>query len=588
MPSPGLAKAASVEALKRAEQRALELAAEQAALRQIATLVARQSSFDQLLSVVADQAARVFDVPLVSLERYEQDSTVVIVGGFSERPRAAPDALGLPIGSRWPREGPGVTELIYQTGRPARVEDYALLDGEPAAAILRSGLRSTVASPILVDGHLWGAMVIGSTRPAAFPEGTEARLTDFTELIAMAIANAESRAAVRRLADEQAALRRVATLVARRISPNELFSAVSNEVGQLFGSDQAAVGRYERDGSGLVFVGLSEGLLPSVPIGTRWPLEDHLAATAVYQTGRPARKDQADYETAKGPISDTLTELHISSVVAAPIVVEDKLWGAIVVIDASERLPPDSEERVAKFTELVATAIANAESRSELAASRARIVAAGDDARRRIERDLHDGAQQRLVTLLTALRTIEARMPSGPDALRADVSHVAKGLSTAVDELRELSRGIHPAVLTQGGLSPALKALKRRSAVSVTLDVRLDSRLADQVEATAYFAVAEVLTNASRHASASHVRIAVEVADGTLLVSIRDDGLGGADARRGSGLTGLKDRIEAVGGTIRVESPPGSGTTIEVRIPIVHSSDEGGRSDEGSPPAPAQ
>ena len=585
MPSPGLAKAASVEALKRAEQRALELAAEQAALRQIATLVARQSSFDQLLSVVADQAARVFDVPLVSLERYEQDGTVVILGGFSERPATAPHALGLPIGSRWPREGPGVTELIYQTGRPARVEDYALLDGEPAAVILRSGLRSTVASPILVDGHLWGAMVIGSTRPAAFPEGTEARLTDFTELIAMAIANAESRAAVRRLADEQAALRRVATLVARRISPDELFSAVSNEVGQLFGSDQAAVGRYERDGSGLVLVGLSDGLLPSVPIGTRWPLE---VATAVYHTGRSARKDQADYETAKGPIGATLTELHISSVVAAPIVVEDNLWGAIVVIDASERLPPDSEERVAKFTELVATAIANAESRSELAASRARIVAAGDDARRRIERDLHDGAQQQLVTLLAALRTIEARMPSGPDPLRADVNHVAKGLATAVDELRELSRGIHPAVLTHGGLSPALKALKRRSAVSVMLDVRLDSRLADQVEATAYFAVAEVLTNASRHASASHVWIAVEVADGTLRVSIRDDGLGGADARRGSGLTGLKDRIEAVGGTIRVESPPGSGTTIEVRIPIVQSSDEGGRSDEGSPPAPAQ
>ena len=585
MPSPGLATAASVEALKRAEQRALELAAEQAALRQIATLVARQSSFDQLLSVVADQAARVFDVPLVSLERYEQDGTVVILGGFSERPATAPHALGLPIGSWWPREGPGVTELIYQTGRPARVEDYALLDGEPAAVILRSGLRSTVASPILVDGDLWGAMVIGATRPAAFPEGTEARLTDFSELIAMAIANAESRAAVRRLVDEQSALRRVATLVARRISPDELFSAVSNEVGQLFGSDQAAVGRYERDGSGLVLVGLSDGLLPSVPIGTRWPLD---AATAVYQTGRPARQDQADYETAKGPISDTLTEPHISSVVAAPIVVEDNLWGAIVVIDASERLPPDSEERVAKFTELVATAIANAESRSELAASRARIVAAGDDARRRIERDLHDGAQQQLVTLLAALRTIEARMPLGPDALRADVNHVAKGLATAVDELRELSRGIHPAVLTHGGLSPALKALKRRSAVSVMLDVRLDSRLADQVEATAYFAVAEVLTNASRHASASHVWIAAEVADGVLRVSIRDDGLGGADARRGSGLTGLKDRIEAVGGTIRVESPPGSGTTIEVRIPIVQSSDEEGRSDEGSPPAPAQ
>ena len=354
---------------------------------------------------------------------------MVILGGFSERPATAPHALGLPIGSRWPREGPGVTELIYQTGRPARVEDYAFLDGEPAAVILRSGLRSTVASPILVDGHLWGAMVIGATRPAAFPEGTEARLTDFTELIAMAIANAESRAAVRRLVDEQSALRRVATLVARRISPDELFSAVSNEVGQLFGSGQAAVGRYNATDPGWSSSASVKDCYRACRSGLAGRLS-RKAATAVYHTGRSARKDQADYGTAKGPVGATLTEVHISSVIAAPIVVEDNLWGAIVVIDASERLPPDSEERVAKFTELVATAIANAESRSELTASRARIVAAGDDARRRIERDLHDGAQQQLVTLLAALRTIEARMPSGPDALRADVNHVASRLAT--------------------------------------------------------------------------------------------------------------------------------------------------------------
>ena len=245
------------------------------------------------------------------------------------------------------------------------------------------------------------------------------------------------------------------------------------------------------------------------------------------------------------------------------------MWGALAVHSTDDRFPPDTEARLLNFCELVATAIANAESRAELAASRARVIAAADDARRRIERDLHDGAQQRLVTLSVALRTMEATMPAGSDEQRAEVARIADGLAAAVQELRELSRGIHPAVLTQGGLAPALKALRRRSPVRVTLDIPFERRLPDQVEAAAYYTVSEALTNASKHASPTRVWVAVQLTDGTLHLSIRDDGVGGADPSRGSGLTGLKDRIEALGGRIRIDSAPGSGTRIDVEIPTL-------------------
>jgi signal transduction histidine kinase len=297
-------------------------------------------------------------------------------------------------------------------------------------------------------------------------------------------------------------------------------------------------------------------------------LEDFHVATAVQRTARPARRERSSLETAAGSIPSTPRDLRGFSRVATPIVVEGALWGVMTVADMHKRLPPDAEERLEKFTELVGTAIANAESRAQVAASRARIIAAADEARRRIERDLHDGAQQRLVTLAVALRRAEAKVPSGLDELRTDVARVAEGLTTAVEELREMSRGIHPSVLTEGGLSPALKALGRRSAVRVKLDLRCDDRLPDQIEVAAYYTVAEALTNASKHARAERVWVSLDVQDDALELSIRDDGVGGADPSRGSGLTGLRDRIEALGGTIQVESSLGQGTRITAKIPI--------------------
>src|ERR671919_191103 len=338
------AKSAPVEALEPAEMRARELATEQAALRQVATLVARESSPDQLFTLVAEQVARIFHVPLVRLVRYEPDGSVVL-GGFGEG-----NDDPFPVGSRWPLDGPGVIASVRQSGRPARVEDYAHVPGPTAAIVRRSGMRSAVATPIVVEGRLWGAMVVASPRREPLPEDTGARLTDFTELVATAIANAESHAAVGRLA--------------------EVFAAVTDEVGGLFGSE-AAIARYEPDGSAMVVVGLPEGI-PVVSIGTRWPLEDFLASTAVYRTGRPARSDHTGHRNASGSVAEDLRTMDFVSTVAAPIVVEGNLWGVMTVSDRRERLPPDTEERVARFTELVATALANANSRAELAASEAR------------------------------------------------------------------------------------------------------------------------------------------------------------------------------------------------------------------------
>jgi signal transduction histidine kinase len=258
----------------------------------------------------------------------------------------------------------------------------------------------------------------------------------------------------------------------------------------------------------------------------------------------------------------------IVSTVASPIIVEGGLWGAITVWSNDEPLPLDTEERLEKFTELVATAVANAESKSELAASRRRIVAAMDGARRRIERDLHDGTQQRLASLGLAVGSAEAAVPEEMGEFRVELSRIATGLVDAVTELQEISRGIHPAILSQGGLGPALRGLARRSAIPVELDAAIDARVPEQIEVAAYYVASEALANATKHSQASRIDISLAASDGSLLLSVRDDGVGGADFGRGSGLVGLQDRVEALGGTISVKSARGSGTSLLVALPL--------------------
>jgi signal transduction histidine kinase len=284
-----------------------------------------------------------------------------------------------------------------------------------------------------------------------------------------------------------------------------------------------------------------------------------LASTKVYRTGRSARVDGRDWASVRGRIHETGRRLGLASTVASPIIVEGRLWGTISV-SANEPLPRDTEERLEKFTELVATAIANADSKAELATSRRRIVAASDEARRRIERDLHDGTQQRLVSLGLAVCTAEAYLPPERSDLRVELSRLATGLADAVAELQELSHGIRPATLSEGGLAPALRKLARRSAIPVELDVATKAPLPDPIEVAAYFVVSEVLANAAKHAQASRIEVRSRHATGACCYRFTMTA-SAEPILRGSGLVGLTDRVEALGGSIRVRSLPGDGRT---------------------------
>jgi signal transduction histidine kinase len=544
------------------QARLRQIADEQAALRRVATLVARGAAPEEVFTAVAGEVGQLLGVELATLFRYEPGPVATTVTTWG------PAGENLPVGVRWPVEGHNVTTLVFETGRPARVDRYPDSSSGPLSAVVReTGIRSAIGTPVLVEGSLWGAIFAGSTLEQPLPPDTETRLASFTELVATAIANTESRAALARLAEEQAALRRVATLVARGAAPEEVFTAVAGEVGRLLPVDQAALCRYEPDGA-LTFISQWGSVTARFPVGSRWLLGGRNVGTLVFQTGRPARVDySADSST--GALGAGIREAGFRSAIGTPIMVEGRLWGTISVASQREEpLPADSEARLVSFTELVATAIANADSRAELMASRARIVAAADEARRRIERDLHDGIQQHLVSLLLDLRTVQAAVPPGLADLEAGLSRIAERVSSVFDHARELSHGIHPAVLSERGLQAALRALARRSAVPVELDLRTGRRLPDQVEVAAYYAVSEALANAAKHARASVVQVELDTPGATLRLAVRDDGTGGADPAKGSGLTGLRDRIEAVGGTLDVTSPAGGGTTLLIKIPV--------------------
>ena len=374
-----------------------------------------------------------------------------------------------------------------------------------------------------------------------------------------------SEAEARVLADEQAALRRVATLVAVESSPEDVFGAVTEEVGTLLAFDHAALLRYETDGSATVVAGWSRDGR-HLPVGSRWPVGGATVASSVLTTRRPQR--QEGYGRDAGVLAESLHDLGVGASVGSPVVVEGRLWG--VMVGASYAAVPMAEGvelRLGEFTHLAGTAVANAESRGELSASRARVVESGDRARQRIERDLHDGVQQRLVSLALDVRRAESLAEPEQHTLRAELSELRDGLVGVVDELREVSHGIHPAILTEGGLRPALAKLARRSPLPVELEVRGSDRLPDPVEVCVYYVASEALTNAIKHAQATYVALDLETDESGVRLEVRDDGVGGADVRRGSGLTGLTDRLHALGGRIEVRSPVGEGTRLRVVIP---------------------
>jgi signal transduction histidine kinase len=693
------------------------LAEEQAALRRVATLVAQGPEPTTLFAVVAEQVARVLQVPFASVVRFEDDATVVQRASYSET------GTTFPSGKRWSLEGTGALSRVHAHGKPARLEDYSGVDGEIAAYVRGVGICSTVAVPILVAGHLWGAMVVSATE-GALPADTEARLTDFTELLATAIANSESQQEVIRLAEEQAALRRVATLVAHGVPPDELCGAVAAEVGRLVGADLAGISRYDpsdlvthfpawsatgeppdmagrvsRDHPGLsktirdtgrparldgwheltnaarrfkvrsavgspivvenrvwgklvvasrqsrlapdtesrlmaftelvgtaianadarsqvqrladehaalrrvatlvargapeievlaavaeevsrLFPGLgtqihrfeadhtwtcvaSKGA--GMPVGTRIALDVDSLTARVFRTGRPQRIES--YADVEGQIGDDARASGVQAAVGVPIVVDGRLWGMIGSASLQPGdVPLDKESRMAQFAELVRTAISNLQARADLAASRARIVAAADEERRRVVRDLHDGAQQRLVHTVITLKFAQEALAQRADNAPALLAEAVDQAEQAMVEVRELAHGILPSVLTHGGLGAGIDALASRMPVRVGLDVPV-GRLPRAIEATAYFVVAEALTNVSKHSAAERADVSVRVADGMLLIEVRDDGIGGARAD-GAGLVGLADRLAAVEGRLEVDSPAAGGTRVAAVIPL--------------------
>lgn len=532
-----------------------QLANEQAALRRMATLVARGASPPETFSAVAAQVGQLLGAHVTIVLRYEPDGTGTVTGGWSIPGMTFPQGA-LTVA------GVGVAVSVLRTGQPARTERFEGSPGSLPDCFRQLGVRSGVGAPITVEGRLWGVVVAASRQAQQLPPSSESRIADFTELVATAIANAQARVELRRIADEHAALRRVATLVARSRPPAEVFSAVAREIRDLLGADVTGIFRFEPDATAIFLAGAGA----RTPLGSRWRLGPPLAIEAVYRTGRSARV--GDYSHASGDAVELIRLERFRSTVASPVNVGGRLWGAVVASSRGEPLSAETEQRMVDFTELVATAIANAEGRAELTASRARIVAASDETRRRLERDLHDGVQQRLVSLALSLRGAEQQVPPELSELRAMLSQTAEGLAGVFTELQEVSRGIHPAILSQGGLAPALKTLARRSAVPVELSVVAQRRLPEHVEVAAYYVVAEALANIAKHAHASAACLDVD-ADATMLrLRVRDDGVGGADLRRGSGLTGLTDRVVALGGTIEIESPPGKGTSLHVTLPI--------------------
>ena len=550
-----------------AEQELRELADTQAALRRLATLVAWGEPPEVVFAAATREAQRHFGGGTARMIRYEPDGTATLLGyEGSTGPKVR-------VGERWEDYPPdGLTPAVRRTGQTARVDDFGDIAG--GESYLREGERSAVAFPVHVNGQLWGMIGVGSGE-GPLPSDTEQRMSEFTDLVATAVANAQNRAVLEasrdelaRLLAEQAALRRVATLVARGIDPGEVFSAVAEEIRLLLGADNAGMVRYEQDGTSAVVVS-SIGENPArLPVGTRMELRDYLPPTVVWRTGRPALVDEDGWSSESDPIARALRESGVRSWVASPVIVEGRLWGAVTASTRRGPFPADSPDRLADFTELVATAVGNAQSRAELTASRARMLAAADQTRRRIERDLHDGAQQRLVSLGLELRLAQGTVPTELPELEDEIGKVADELYGAVEDLREIARGIHPAILSEGGLGPALRTLARRAAITVELEVAATGRLPEPVEVAAYYLVSEAVTNATRHARASVVQVDAETSGGTLRVRVRDDGAGGADPLRGSGLVGLKDRIEALGGSFSVQSPAGGGTTVSCELPV--------------------
>jgi len=534
------------------------LAEEQAALRRVAAVVAAGAASADVFAAVTMEVGQALGLPYVDLLRYESDGTATVIGAWGEREHP------FAVGTRWVLDGPTITARVRDTAAPARIDDYTQIDGQFADAVRGSGIRAAAGAPIVVDGKLWGVMVTAATEARPLPDRIEQRLAGFTELVATAISHTQARDDLRRLADEQLALRRVAILVARGDDQSAVFDAVCEETGRLLDATTVNLARFTDDEMNWTMSGWSVRDV-HMPTGTRLPLEGDTINALVRRTGAAARVDS--YDGMSGELAERLRQLGIRSEVGAPVIVDGRIWGALIAgTDEPEPLGAGAELRLARFAELVATAVSNATARSELLASRARIVAAADEQRQRVVRDLHDGAQQRLVHAVMTLQLAHGR-GDAPPTLGQLIADALEDTRRAIDELRELAHGIHPALLTHRGLAAAVEALADRATVPVAVDIPAQ-RYPPSVESAAYFVAAEALTNVAKYAHAASAHVAATCPADVLTLVISDDGVGGATLIAGRGLSGLRDRVAAVGGTLTVHSPPGQGTHIRADIPL--------------------
>jgi signal transduction histidine kinase len=554
------------------------LADEQGALRRVATLVAQGGSPAELFDAVAAEVGTLFATDYAAMIRYDRGDLATVVAAW------AADGRPMEIAGHWPLSDTHLAATIKRTRRPSRVDHYTGDAGAIADFLPDDfGIRSSVGSPIIVEGEIWGALFLHSTQSELLPADTEARLLKFTELVAAAMARVQARAEVRRLADEQAALRRVATMVARQAPAAELFIKVAEEVARLLGVDATRIQRYDPGGTATVVADWGHRN-PESQIGSSTPLGGHNTSSLVHETGQPVRIE--DYAYADGLLGDYARRTGIRSAVGSPIVVDGRLWGVIIAGSQDHvPMPADTGLRIGEFSDLVATAISNSQAHSELAASRARVVEAADEERRRVVRDLHDGAQQRLVHLAVTLKLARRAVDHYGAEASTLMTEALEQAELATAEVRELAHGILPSVLLDGGLSAGVSALATRTPVPVDNAVAV-GRLPPAVEATAYFVVAEALTNVAKHAHAKRATVRARVVGDALHVEVRDDGVGGVRPD-GSGLLGLGDRLAALGGRLRVESPAGRGTLLAATIPLGDdepAEDDGTRAEQSAAP----
>ncbi len=528
------------------------VAEEQAALRRVATLVAGGATERELAAGVTHEVGRLFGAQRASTVRWDGD-TVRVIGDWSEE-RGEMHGAGrvLPFG------GDTISARMVESGAPARLNSAADLQTEFAKQRWAElGLQASIGAPIVVDGKVWGVVTASRTQPGdPFPPDAEHQLGDFAALIAQAIVNAEARRETAELVAEQSALRRIATLVAGGRPQTEVFDAVSSEVRSLFGASSVTLVRWEGVQDEVVVLASSwDPDTSPVETGSLYHPAPGSATLAVLETGFASRSEESS------------PERGICSVIGAPVIIKASLFGALTASrPGREMFPEGAEIRLRSFADLAAQSIANERAQAELRSSRARIVRTADETRERLERNLHDGAQQRLVSVSVALRLATAKLPSSPEDARELIVGASHELTQALEELRDLARGLHPSTLTKHGLEPAIEALANRAPLPVAVVNEIDARLPASVEAAVYYVVAESLTNVAKYAAASQVSVRATCSDGVVRIEVADDGVGGADVESGSGLRGLADRIEALGGRLGIDSAPGHGTRVWAEV----------------------